>query len=847
MTEKILLVPGANGTELVRMLARFGKNTLGLRIMNAAEFAKFALMHSGIVLGNSFLPRKQEPAVVDGFVREIPYFSSASYADSEKIANALYSIRSLIRENEREHLHRLLPGGEFPEKNESLVTIYDRYLAALREAKHIDTIGMIRKAMEEAEPLVCPVYTLREYPLTPLEDALANRLSGDRIDSSLPQLLGKDAVQLQNIDYTESYGSSNEIEAIYDYIADRNIPFDECTVAIANTTQYAQLFYDFSQSHGLPITFGCGIPILNTNPAKLLKLIYEWNTTGYNGTDALRVLLHSDAIDYNKLRSALGIEHAWQLDKIISIAGQLRLGCYKEENSKKLAALPRDDKLGDKNDDKNIDYYSCVAELSEELSLGESKLIKKYARIRDGAIGRADRSALAVICDALDTYAKYTGGSLNQIIPQILQKSVCSENSREGSLFVTDISGAMASMRKHLFVAGMSASSFPGTPRENYLLLDSDYLLFADEKTTPTSINRIQGKKDALDHLLTLASALGVNTHISYSGYDLAALKEENPSSALFDIFKKQHGEAATLKKFKDDFRHVGYFGQWVSGYHTVGRTYVQGKDICAQDVDFSQMPCAYTGDQAFSPTAIDDFFNCPRHFFLTRILGVQEQETDDPFVVIDPAANGRLAHSLMEELAHNPCDRDTFMQRAKTAFDTFLLSRPPILKDNAAMEKGTFCRMMENAYDSDPGNKVLASEEDQSFRHTSGVLLSGIPDRVEQTAQGEYIIADYKTGKLIRHQADDIATCLQVVIYAYLLEQRGVRITRCEYRYLRHGSTVSCRYDAAMKEKLNARLLEFKNALDTGEFPPANNKENCTYCKLAGICGKQSQKKEAV
>ena len=49
MTEKILLLPGANGTELTRMLARFHKNSLGLRIMNAAELARFALMRSGIV------------------------------------------------------------------------------------------------------------------------------------------------------------------------------------------------------------------------------------------------------------------------------------------------------------------------------------------------------------------------------------------------------------------------------------------------------------------------------------------------------------------------------------------------------------------------------------------------------------------------------------------------------------------------------------------------------------------------------------------------------------------------------------------------------------------------------
>ena len=843
MTEKILLLSGANGTELIRMMARFHKNSLGLRIMNAAEFARFALMRSGIILEESFLPRKQEPAVLDSFVREISYFASAGYADSEKIADALYRLRSLIAENEFEKLHGILPRGEFPDKNKSLLSVYDRYLAALKASKSIDTIGLLRKAMAEAKPLDCDVYTLREYPLTPLEYAMLLHLAPKQTCSSLSARLGVECVPLHNIDYTESYGASNEVEAVYDYIVSNNLPFDECVVAVTNPTPYAQLFYDFSQSNDLPVTLGCGIPILNSNPARLLKLLYDWNTTGYHGIDALNVLLRSDALDQKKLLDALGIEKAWQLDRIIQIAGQLRLNFDLEENNRKIAALPQNDK--------NATFYPCVSALSEELALGESKLLQKYALIRDGAIGRVDRSALSVICDALDAYAKFTGGSpLDQIIPEILQRSVCSENSREGALFVTGISGAMASMRKHLFVVGMSASNFPGTPRENYLLLDSDYSLFADEglvgeEMLPTSINLVQWKKDALEHLLTLASALDVNIHISYSGYDLAALKEENPSSVLFDIFKQQHGQEATFQQYKDAFRHVGYFAGQVSGDHTIGRAYIQGKDIRYQSADFSEAACAHTLDRAFSPTAIDDFFSCPRHFFLTRILGVQEEEPDDPFTVIDAKSIGKLAHSLMEELADNPCDKDTFLQKAGAAFDQFLLSRPPIHSETAEREKSIFCKMMANAYDQDRKNEVLASEEKQTFLHSSGVLLEGYPDRVEKTSEGEYIIADYKTGKRISHQANDIDTCLQVVIYAYIMEQKNIPISRCEYRYLRDGVTVPCRYDDSMKEKLNDKLLVFKNALTTGQFPVAEKSSACTYCKLGNICCKDLQPEE--
>ena len=840
MKEEILLLPGANGTEMIRMMARFHKNTIGLRIMNTAEFARFALMRSGVILEENFLPRKQEAAVIDSFLRDISYFASAGYADAEKIADALYGLRSLIPEEESKNIHEILPQGEFADKNKSLAEVYDEYLKKLAETQNIDTIGLLRKALAQANPLTCSVYTLEEYPLTPLEKTLLKGLSADWKERNLQEFLGVSPAPLHNVDYTRSYGSSNEVAAIYDYILANQLPFDQCIVAVANPAQYSQLFYDFSQSHDLPITLGCGIPILNSNPARLLKLLYDWNNSGYHGVDALRAMLRSDALDRKKLLDVLGIsEEPWLLDKIITVAGQLRLDFDPVENNKKIAALPKEAY------DEAV--YKGVEALSAALALGESKLIERFVLIREGTAARVDCSALSVICGALDAYAKYSGGQpLNMIIPQILQRSVCSENSREGALFVTGISGAMASLRKHLFVAGLSAGNFPGMPRENYLLLDSDFELLPEKDSAPTSIQIIQQKKATLEHLLALASALDVNIHLSYSCYNLADMKEENPSSVLFEIFQQHREQEATLENYKEAFKDVGYFHQQVSGDYTIGAAYVAGKEISYDAVDFSEMPCAYTKDREYSPSALDMFFSCPRRFFLTKILEVNEAKEDDPFTVISAAETGTLAHEVMEHLAKEPCDKGEFMLRAEAAFDGFLLSRPPIHPDLAAIEKCIFCKMMENAYDNDPHNEVLASEEKQTFRHSTGVALHGYPDRVERRPDGTCIIADYKTGRTIKHVKDDIDTCLQVVIYAYFMEQKGVPISGCEYRYLRDGVTVTCRYDADMKARLEAKLLSFRDALVTGQFPVAQKKEACTYCTLAGICGRDSKKEEA-
>ena len=79
MRETIILAPGANASELLRSLARFGSNTIGRRIVSSVELARTALMRSGISTSEEFLPAREEPSLVFSFIRDIPYFSRPSF------------------------------------------------------------------------------------------------------------------------------------------------------------------------------------------------------------------------------------------------------------------------------------------------------------------------------------------------------------------------------------------------------------------------------------------------------------------------------------------------------------------------------------------------------------------------------------------------------------------------------------------------------------------------------------------------------------------------------------------------------------------------------------------------
>lgn len=842
MKERIILAPAASETELLRSLAKAGVNSMGWHVMNGPQLAKTALMRSGIAVEETFLTGQEEPALLFSFLHEIPYFEAASFADAEALSSALWILRSLITEDEENTLRNKLAGGEFPEKNAALLSVYDKYTSLLRSSNKIDTVGLLRKALDTAAPFDADFVMLKEFPLTPLETSLLSFVSeGDYTELSLAELFGAEERAVSIADYTEGYGTINEVLHILTEIYDQKIPLDACTIACTNPGKYGQIFFDLSRQYGIPATYGCGVPITNTNPAELLKLLYHWDIFGQHGIDPLQAILRSDAFDRKAFFSLLGQEENADkntLPAIVEMAGNLRISFDKGENENRITAFRK--VLQENGDETSLNILKQVEVLSHALEEGYASFIDRFSLIRPEPLGRFDKSAVKVITDFLNAYLEYgDAATVGAIIPKLLEKTVSSEISREGALHITSMEGALTALRKNLYVCGLSASEFPGSPTENYLLLDSDLLLFGDTDQAPTSEQKIRLKKDTFRNLLQTASALGSRISLSWSGYDIASLKDCNPSSVLFTCFETEHPGAST-----DDFRNAvhpfAYFEEQITSTRQVAAAYAGGlvfdpSPVCVDLPDAGELL-----EKSWSPSALDVFFQCPRRFYLTRIVGISEEEEDDPFTVIDAKTLGSLAHTMMQQLAEEHMAEPQFLQLCEAAFDRFLTERPPIHIHDAEKEKADFLKMMQMSYRMDPGNEVLSSETEYAFTHPCGIRLKGFPDRLEKEPDGNLIIADFKTKRRFDHRKDDIDTCLQVVVYAWLCEQAGYPVARCDYRYIRKGRTISCTYDVLRKSQLEEKLQQFKDALTANHFPrnPGKQDENCRYCKLSDICG---------
>ena len=874
MKETIVLAPGLNGNELLKSLALLGVNSFNLRICGAGELARMALMRSGVSIKEDFLSMREETALVAEAIAGDAYFGKASFSDVERIAGAIRQVRCLAGgENEERTLRETLGKGIFKEKNTAILKAYCSYMKILADRGAIDAVSLMRRALEQSSVIDADFLYLEEYPLNPLERLLLDHVSGGSAKRTTIQTIFRTTTKPLVLESIKNcYGAPNEAETVIADIYAGKI-LGESMVAVTDVDTYGQLFFDYALLYNLPVTFGCGIPIMNSNPARLLVLYYKWITDGFFGADAIHELLTNSAFNREELNHLLPEQdEGFNWGEFYNLLGELRLTNDGELNRKRLAefkkALEEERHQADANSEKTKRTVSakesCLPMLelmAKELALPAEDFITKYARIRKGGKNHADKlimeldlAAKTAIYDELKVIrSSGVEQDAEDIILTVLKMRVCHQQSCADKLHVTSVDSAFATLRKNNFVMGLSASKFPGSPKEDYLLLDADLRLFGDEAEYLTADGRIIRKREKLLSLVRLLSSLDLKVSLSYAGLNVSELKRDNASSMVFELYREQSGANATSQELDEHTVKVDYFVPAISVTRLVGAAYNNEQHI--ERPEPINVPAlqqvGYSLEKAYSPSALDTFFNCPRRFLLSYILGIPEPEDYNPFETLSATDRGILAHSLMEVLSNSTLNSEEFLALCGNSFDRFVAGHPPLLRENTDAIREQFLEMMETAYSMDPHREVVLEEEDIYAEHETGVKLHGYPDRVEKQDDGTYHIVDFKSGRRVVHQQDDIGTCLQILIYAYLFEKKGYKVSGGEYRYISLGETVTCRYDEEMRNQLSERMQAFKEHMLSGDFPLAEVSEDgvdpCQYCGYSSACGKGTEEEEAI
>ena len=108
MKEKILVVSGISGNELLKNMAIHGLNCINLRICSPVELARLALLRSGITIRDTLIDKNEENALIAKAVKGEKYFGKITYSDVLQISDAVRRMRGLVVGAEEKELESTL-------------------------------------------------------------------------------------------------------------------------------------------------------------------------------------------------------------------------------------------------------------------------------------------------------------------------------------------------------------------------------------------------------------------------------------------------------------------------------------------------------------------------------------------------------------------------------------------------------------------------------------------------------------------------------------------------------------------------------------------------------------------
>lgn len=867
LKEKIVLTNSIDESEKLKSLASFNESNFNLRFMSSFELAEYMLQLSGIIYPQKFVSNDELAAKIYKAIKTISYFNLFTYNDVLSLVETINDLRLYIVEDEEETFFSKLPMDKFVNKNSAVKMAYSKIKEILKEEYLIDEIGVIRLALSShiAQPEI-EFIRFEKSNLKPLQIALLNKAAGKEI---LETKINVDKKPLKIKRYTKSFGQTNEIEDILNYIYQEQIPFDQCLIASAEESNYANTLINYRDLLNCPITIGVGKLITSTGPGRLFSLIDDWQINHYRYEYLLKII-ESEFFDVEKfkkdiylpddlteLNQDLDYLNQISLSSIIEIVGRLKCNFDVSENRRKVNNYEElvnrydNEKYNEENTKSRIKSLTYVWNVIEILNRGMANFINRYALIINK---KDDITALNKILRLLEFEDKY-GIEHEEIRLQIYGQKSSREKPQPGSLYFTSISRAASCLRKHLFIVGLSSNNFPGTSKENPILLDRDYLCFGVKNA---SSREIENNKNNYFSLLDEATKYGANIYLSWSSYNSQTLKNQNSSSVILETYCLENGKQKTLSDFDNEFknnkskyRYVEYFNNDLLPIAPVGRLINENKqnkcDIEKQEEEKKPIAVSTLKNKKISATMLTDFAKCQYLFYIKYVLNIKQPEDIDVFEVIPANELGTIAHELLEHLDKSKTSLHAFKEIAGDRFDEYLLfnycDNPVLIKKC----KEDFLDMMSTAYSLEEGKQAAFREKDIYYTDpNSGITIHGFPDKVIENTDGTYRVIDYKTGKTVKHYRNDIPSMIQCTLYSYILEKtKNVKVTSFEYRYIWKNSSVDSGPMDKHYEDLKQTLMNLKKAIETGEFIENDKVTTCNKCYFKDVCLKRKKSKE--
>jgi ATP-dependent helicase/nuclease subunit B len=525
----------------------------------------------------------------------------------------------------------------------------------------------------------------------------------DKIPSNLPGKL--------NIELIQSHGEFNEVKTIIRKIKSQNIPLDEVSIFYTVQEPYSQYLYQLSRQYFLNITFGSGISIKNTSPAKLFFALIDWIGDNYSiaklyflltggnfefknqqlnpdipTPQRVASLLRNSPIERKRDRYIKGLDlSAKQLEREIEQVSEDRQERYRKKLKDLLWTKEFITQIFHELPQGNFDYTISP----KQIARGLINIVTNYSKIDEE--NNLDEEAIKKIKERLTILIENDYPLPNMPLNEALilitdliknERVNCSE-PRGGCLHTASYKKGIWLNRPYNFIVGMDSAKFPDSAHDGSILLDAE-----KKNTDRINPNKEKGKESRYKMLQLLTSLKG-KIILSYSRFDTQGNRELAPSSLILQLYRlktgdKQKNYSDFYNSFKDIFgfvpckpREILDSADWFlysarhnfldiaplfehlypalsEGFYAAGQREKEelNRFNGKVKVDPKQVDPRLNRGLVVSSSRLELIAFCPYLYFLKYILKIKppQEMIEDPGVWLDPSEKGILFHQIFEE-----------------------------------------------------------------------------------------------------------------------------------------------------------------------------------------------------
>ncbi len=577
MDEKILLVPAFPvGRQILDALARSGCAHLNLRPATVFSLAHGIAGPALAAEGRRLLSRAQLLAVVESACDEV--LGPASYFGALRTSVGLH--RALHRTLDELRRARVTPtelgsaafddrkkGGELA----ALARAYETILARLGAADSAEVLRHATAACAGGSRLAAAARLLRPsgLELAPLEEAFLEAWAGTAT------ILHEDAFDAAHPgpgpEFAHALSEENEVRSVLRRILDEGLRVDEVEIVFDDDATYRPLVHELASQHGVPCTLADGVPVAYTRPGQGILDVLDFVARDFRSSSLERLLADGRANLGSDTRPAHrigGVRAARFLRRARVVAGAARYAprldalvarertptAYEESSGQADAA--REERLLAAETLRTFvtRLLAALPPVSRGVvslpalarSCGEIvRTLLARASDLDGAAADALHDLFAQLAELPERRlpAEEAAGRLREAVESL---AVDSASPAPGHLHAARLGRAGWSGRAWTFVLGLDEARFPGPPRQDPVLLDSEReVLNRSRKGGHLALPGQTRFATGVAELHALLARVRGRAVLTFSNRDILQDAERFPSPVLLALFRAREGRPA--------------------------------------------------------------------------------------------------------------------------------------------------------------------------------------------------------------------------------------------------------------------------------------------------------------